>query len=177
MRRILFIACLLLIASIGNAQMIRIGAKAGMNFSSFGGDKALENATGYHLGLSSQFNLPLVGLGVQPEVQFVSTKSNGGSINYFEIPVNLRYQILPLQIVRPIVLIGPYWGYAVGFGGNLNKNVISRTNWGFGFGAGIEIKKFQLVGRYALGLSNISKISNETLRNNAFTISLVYFFK
>jgi hypothetical protein len=158
---------------IGNIHaQLRFGVKAGVNFSKFSATEQILQTKGaaWQVGLASQFKIPLIGLGIQPELLYSVNQGEDNSIGYFTIPVNLRWQPLPIPFIKPVILAGPYFGYAVNFKGFDN---IERFDWGIGLGAGLEIWKLQIEGRYNWGLQNISIHS---LRNNVFTLSAIYFF-
>jgi hypothetical protein len=164
---------------IGNIHaQLRFGVKAGVNFSEFSTKEQILQTKGsaWQVGLASQFNLPLIGLGIQPELLYSVNKGDDNSIGYFTVPLNIRWQPLPIPLIKPVVLVGPYFGYAVNFKGSENfKDNIKRFDWGIGLGAGVEIWKLQIEGRYNLGLQNIN-VSNFDLKNKVFTLSAIYFF-
>jgi hypothetical protein len=179
MKRILLILIALMFTGNIYAQF-RFGVKAGANFSEFNTkEQTLNKGSAWQVGLASQFKIPLIGLGIQPELLYSVNKNKEGnnSIEYFTVPVNLRWQILPIPVIKPVILAGPYFGYAVNFKG-LNSD-ISRFDWGIGLGGGIEIWKLQLEGRYNWGLKNIGKNVDEfgkSIKNKVFTLSAIYFF-
>jgi hypothetical protein len=178
MKKILLI--LIAFMFIGNVHaQLRFGVKAGVNFSKFNTQEQALNANGtaWQVGLASQFKIPLVGLGIQPELLYSVNQGKGNSIGYFTVPINLRWQPLPIPFVKPIILAGPYFGYAVNFKGlgNNEKN-IQRFDWGIGLGAGVEIWKLQIEGRYNWGLQNLALNNLSSLKNNVFTLSAIYFF-
>lgn len=180
---VLLVICSL-IAGTADAQ-IRFGIKGGVNFANFKYDGissvSFDNATGWQAGVMAQFTLPIVQLGIQPELLYTVKKSkiddDTNSIGYFEIPVNLRWAI-GLKFFRPYLLAGPYFGYAVNFSGDsFNKDNISRTDWGIGVGGGVELWKLQLGLRYSWGLQNVAKDSgDDKLKNNVFSITAGLFF-
>lgn len=175
MKKIFFLSLLSIVLVCGSATaQFKFGVKGGLNFTNFNSAKDFDNSTGWHLGLVSQVSIPVVGLGLQPELLYTVAKSGEGSINYIQIPINIRYQLIPGPI-RPIILAGPYFSYASNFSGVFNGNT-QRLDWGLGLGAGVEIWKIQFAGRYSWGLQNISKADDVNIKNNAFTLSLAYFF-
>jgi hypothetical protein len=173
-KTLLFLVVCLLTGNI--YAQFRIGVKAGVNFSEFNTkNQVLQNegsGTSWQTGLAAQFKIPLIGLGIQPELLYSVNRDKGSSIGYFTVPLNLRWQPLPIPLIKPVILAGPYFGYAVNFKGFEN---IERFDWGIGLGAGVEIWKLQLEGRYNWGLQNV-KISDFSIKNNVFTLSLIYFF-
>jgi len=182
MKRVLLIFVLFLFAESVHAQL-RFGLKAGLNYTNFGSDmgELLDTkGTSLQVGLVSQFKIPIVGLGIQPELLYSVNKGGDNSIGYFNVPINIRWQPLPIPLVKPILLVGPYFGYAVNFKG-FSKENIEKFDWGIGLGAGVEIWKLQIAGRYSWGLKNIAiksvqDIGNVSLKNNVFSLSLAYLF-
>jgi hypothetical protein len=174
---IMLVAACLFTGSI-HAQL-RFGVKAGVNFSEFNTKEQVlqKDGTAWQVGLASQFKIPLIGLGIQPELLYSINKGDDKSIGYFTVPLNIRWQPLPIPVVKPILLVGPYFGYAVNFKGlNDLKENINRFDWGIGLGVGLEIWKLQIEGRYNWGLQDISKRILQPLSNRVFTLSAIYFF-
>ena len=167
---IIVMACFL---SQADAQ-VRFGVKVGMNFDSFE-DAKVKNSVGWEVGPMLQLMVPVIGLGVQPELLYISKKYGGDGIGYFDIPVNLRYE-LNLVVVRPYFVAGPYFGFVVhadrDFENKINKE---KTGWGLNFGGGIELWKLQFEMRYSLGMNDIGLMGTD-LKNNTFTLSLGYLF-
>jgi hypothetical protein len=180
MKKILLMFVALLFAGIVNGQL-RFGVKAGVNFSKFNTEEQTLKTEGaaWQIGLVSQLKIPLIGLGVQPELLYSINKGKDNSIGYFNVPINLRWQPLPIPLIKPIILVGPYFGYAVNMKGFKKEN-INRFDWGIGLGAGVEIWKLQIEGRYNWGLQNINSLKDAAkdfdIKNNLFTLSATYFF-
>jgi len=162
---------------------VKFGIKAGLNFDTFSPKNAkqdlkFENSTGWQVGALLKINVPVVGLGIQPEVLYsvknadVNTEPN--SIRYFEIPVNLRWE-LNLLVVRPFLMGGPYFGYAVNTTGKIFDSEIDRFDWGIGLGGGVEIWKLQLGARYSWGLQDVG-VQDFKMKNNTFNVSLAILF-
>lgn len=164
---------------------VKFGIKGGLNFENFNFDSAkddltLDNAIGWQVGALLQFKVPVVGLGVQPELLYTVKKADvndeSSSIHYFEIPLNIRWEF-NLIMIRPYVLGGPYFSYAVNFNGDdVFKSQLNRFDWGIGLGGGVEIWKLQLGLRYSWGLQNISSVSDFELKNNTFSLTLGFLF-
>ena len=160
---------------------IRFGIKGGINSDS----PKVENAsasfaqsTGWHAGAMVQIMLP-TGLGVQPELLYtaknmdIAGKKNG--IGYFEIPVNLRYEI-NLVLVRPYFTFGPHFSRPL----NVSKLLEPMVNkdewdWGLGIGGGIEIWKLHTGLRYSWGMKDMG-VSNFEMKNRTFMVSLGLLF-
>jgi hypothetical protein len=179
MKRILLILVTVLLVGSVQAQF-RLGVKAGVNFSEFNSENQTlqKDGAAWQAGLAAQFKIPLIGLGIQPELLYSVNKGDSKSIGFFTVPVNLRWQPLPIPLIKPVILVGPYFGYAVNFKGFNNlKNNIKRFDWGIGLGGGVEIWKLQIEGRYNWGLQELGKrIQEFNLKSNVFTLSAIYFF-
>ncbi|MDR0726150.1 MAG: PorT family protein [Prevotellaceae bacterium] len=179
MKKILLI--LVAFMFIGSIQaQLRFGIKAGVNFSEFNSKKQelQTDGTAWQVGFASQLKIPLIGLGIQPELLYSVNKGKDNSIGYFTVPVNIRWQPLPIPVIKPVILAGPYFGYAVNFKGFDNfKDDIKRFDWGIGLGLGVEIWKLQIEGRYNWGMQDIGeKLKKLDLKSNVFTLSAIYFF-
>ena len=177
-RYLVFMILSMLLCGTATSQ-IRFGIKGGVNFTDFNWSSNLassnvNNATGWQAGAMLQFKLPIVGIGLQPELLYTVSKTNEGRAGYFQIPVNLHWQIIGGPI-KPIVMVGPYFGYAVDLSEGW-RDSLEKTDWGVGIGGGVEVWKLQAMLRYSWGLQNISKASEFSLNNNVFTVSLGYFF-
>ncbi|MDR2424496.1 MAG: PorT family protein [Prevotellaceae bacterium] len=173
MKKLLF-SFILFSLTIGYAQaQFRFGIKAGANFSTLSTkvDTLKKSCNGFQFGIAPQLKIPLLGLGIQPEILY--TINSGEKLSdYINIPVNIRWQPLPLPLIKPVILAGPYFGYAVNI---KEKNMITPVDWGIGIGAGVEVWKLQVEARYSLGLKNVSKSDLLKLKNSKFSLSLVYF--
>jgi Outer membrane protein beta-barrel domain len=117
---------------------------------------------------------------------FPSIKIN---INYFEIPLNFLYKFpLGSESNKFFVNLGPYIGYAIS--GNFSDGTDSKDlkigttttdnvtpfDLGLNFGAGVNLGKLLINLNYGLGLSNISSLNNENVKNTNLSLCLGYFF-
>ena len=209
--------------TVTNAQDLKIGAKAGVNISSLGGDKipGLENKSkiGLHLGgvgvymLSDKF-------GVQAELLYSSfggkqtesfsdedgsyTYESKTKLNYISLPLmgkfyateSLSFEAGPrvaflLSANEEFEETDTFDGETETFSGEADiSKGIKGLDFGFNVGASYELESglfFSL--RYTLGLSNIydgvlfdgdgdiiDDLGSFTQKNNAFQISVGYFF-
>ena len=167
-----------------NAQ-VKFGIKGGLNFDKFKFDENtknklnLENASGWQAGALLQIKIPVVGIGVQPELLYTVCKTNidtePHSIHFFEVPIMLQWG-LDLMIVRPYIQGGPYFGYVLKADGPTFDDKIGKNDWGIALGAGIDIWKFQFGARYQWGLQNVSSVTDFELKNNRLNLSLGFRF-
>ena len=167
MKRFFCIAALVAVLSVfcdkAYAQH-NYGVVGGFTFSELNGKNVNRGMmTQYHAGLTYKLSLPL-GFAVQPSVLYqvrgAKTKdalrqSFDMSVGYVEIPVSLQWGP-DLLLFRPFLDVTPFVGFAVNnkFSSSVSgirKNVwdaMSRWEYGLGLGVGLEIWKFQVVGRY-----------------------------
>ena len=204
MKRLLAVAfvCAVFILSAAQLSAQKIGVVGGATFSSI---QNVENSsrTGWNLGVTSQFKLPL-GFSIQPSLVYNSKAAQFGagvaqvglSVNYLELPVALQWGP-DLLIFRPFVEAVPFVGYALAGRGAVDASLI-KTEWsvddlqrfayGVGLGGGLEIWRFQINCRYNWNLGSIfnekGKVVDLPNRDDAFvdenfggvTLSLAFFF-
>lgn len=164
------------------------------------------NLTGYHFGIVYQKMPKKNGLGVEIGALLSqkgstfsydsidatnSTKEGYRELNYLEVPLNLRYRIT-FGFIGIYGFGGVYGGYTLN-GKTVNetdnitsdetfKSLPDRIDYGYNFGAGLELfKKIQLGGTLSQGLKNtVSSIFNlpqpETATNRVVSVNLVYLF-
>lgn len=206
-RNLLLIVACLLVSLQGFCQF---GVKAGMNFNSLGDVKAdydksaianslesaVQNKTGFHVGVLYKFQIPLVGVAVQPELIYSQTKGDvkleySGlsamksevSVDYLQLPVSLQWG-LDLILLRPFIQVVPYIGYCINKDTSI-KDLKLKTNdfnYGVGLGAGLDVWKLQVSGRYCWDLGNMADYEWNGLstlkggKNKGFQLSLALFF-
>lgn len=184
---------MLLGLGVANAQS-RFGIKAGLNFNSISdvkiGDKktTMDNKTGFHAGVIYQAKLPL-GFALQPELLY--TSKNAGKddaelkMRYFQLPVNVQWGA-DLVMFRPYLQVSPYIGYAFSNGSSkalkeLTGITFNKFAYGIGVGAGLEIWKFQISGRYCWDLGTVASFKEKGVefgnaKNKGFELSLAFLF-
>ena len=201
MKRLFVLIAVLAIAVTANAQS-GFGIKGGLNFDSMSDIKTnnyestIDGRTGFHVGILYKIKLP-AGLALQPELLYTSKKSKietntntsyNASLQYLQLPVNIQWGI-DLVILRPFIQVSPYIGYAIAKGnkfkdfdwGNFNK-----FEYGIGLGAGVEIWRFQVSGRYCWDLGKIGDFNKNDVpdqlknldkaKHRGFELSLAYMF-
>jgi opacity protein-like surface antigen len=177
MKKIFLIAVLTIIGvSNVQAQEVTFGAKAGLNFSNLrakvnGNTASSKGRTGFYVGALADIKVSEM-FHVQPEVLFSMAGSKAAKVNSIEIPVMAKVYVaqgLSLQA-------GPQLGFIVG--GDIAKNARKSVNFGLNFGAGYELPEVGVFfdARYNLGLSNISKLTNSTLKTKGFQVGIGYRF-
>lgn len=200
------IAVLLSVFLLSTAVYGQFGIKAGLNFNSMKDfnvnelQSSFEGKTGFHVGVLYKLNLPL-GFALQPELMYTQ---KGGSIdlggresgdiqmNYLQLPVNLQWGV-DLVLFRPFIMVSPYIGYAIAKGDGFKDVEWSNLNkfeYGVGLGAGLDIWKFQVSGRYCWDLGTMSDFKGDNFgegaedafkalnngKNRGFELSIAFLF-
>lgn len=208
MKKILLIVTALMLISVPGFS--QLGIKGGFNFTSFGDidlgkdatfKSATEKKTGYHVGLLYKVKVPVIGLTIQPELLFsqvnstVSIMENNSTtsspveasgdmkLSYLQLPVGLQFGV-DLMLFRPFLQVVPYIGYSFANDNN-SKNLewdVNRFRYGIGLGAGLDIWKLQVSGRYCWDLGKAADFKwNGTKtfkggKNKGFELSLALLF-
>ena len=112
-RRVLIMMLVVLFTSVAAQAQLKFGLTAGMRFdrlkevkktgSSILGDDY--NMNGYYVGLKLDLNTP-VGFGVDLGVNFCNRNINDDNEWGMEVPINLKYNINILPVVKPYLLAG-----------------------------------------------------------------------
>lgn len=192
-------------------SQIRFGLKAGVNINSLHFNKNIgqdifssENRAGFAGGIMMEFNLPIVGLGLDASAMYSHRSDDLGYYtenstlkrDYFTFPINLKYKLsLPVlgNVVKPFATTGPEFSFLIN--DNFKKFNLSTTfdgkkmstAWNVGFG--IEImNKVQLHANYSIGLTNAleavgitsDQYDNETFQTRGkdkyWTVTAAYLF-
>jgi hypothetical protein len=173
--KIIFLAIGLCFLTTSFSQGLNFGIKGGASINKLTGKSFKEEFSfGYHLGAFA--TLKLGGkLALQPEVLFnqinVDTASNYSAVSptfnkvkdvqlkYLSIPVLLNYNLSNLFALQ----VGPQFGILI----DQNKDMLQNGEDAFKKGdfsmvGGLQLKllKFIIYGRYVVGLSDISDVSN-----------------
>lgn len=191
---LMFVA--LMTVTTANAQ-VKFGLKGGLNvtnmsFSSDVIDK--DNQTGFFVGPTLKFTLPIVGLGIdasalydQRDAKIEDEKVSQKSIN---IPINVRYNFGFSSVAGVYVAAGPQFGFNVGdknFGdltdGSSYK--LKDSNFSVNLGAGVSLLSHLEIGftyNIAIGKTGEAtkiidsvKEASDT-RSNAWQVSAAYYF-
>ena len=137
------------------------GVTAGASFLGLK-DISVDATTGYHAGLTYQFDLPF-GFSIQPALLYHMKSSvieeaytNGSRLDfktgYLELPLSVQWGP-DLILFRPFLDVTPFVGY--GLTNNIAENVsndkwdgLNRLEYGLGVGLGLDVWKLQVIGRY-----------------------------
>lgn len=201
MKKVFFVIALALLSTSLFAQN-GFGVKAGLNFNSMS-DISLndpkgsyDGKTGFHVGAFYKVGLPL-GFALQPELLYTQKGGTVASLpdvpktdvkmHYVQLPVNIQWGV-DLVLFRPFLLVSPYIGYAIAKGDGFSDIKWSNFNkfeYGIGLGAGLEVWKFQVSGRYCWDLGKIGTFKEDMknlnsvmkdAKNKGFELSIAYIF-
>lgn len=206
MKKILLFAAFAAFAlTDGYSQELRIGAKAGVNFASLGGDETddLDGKTGFHIG--GLVEIPITEkFAVQPELLYsaVGAKYEESEeflgetysyeeklkLDYITIPIMAKYYIiegLSVELGPQIgILVSAKAEYEASGGGESEsdeedvKEFYNSLDLGAGLGASYRLPMGVFFSaRYVLGFSNIYEDSGDFKnQNNVIQLSAGYSF-
>ena len=189
----LMIAVCIGMAMPAQAQ-IHFGVKGGLNlskasFSNVGENFKKDNFTGFFIGPMAEFNIPIVGLGVDASLLFaqrgikvsegnddITVKQNG-----IDIPVNLKYTIGLGSLAGIYLAAGP--DFYFDFAGNKTVEGMrtdkKKAEVGINVGAGLKLLNHLQVGaNYNIPLGNTADIegTNASYKTKTWQVSVAYIF-
>lgn len=202
--KMMMLVVLMSTAITANAQL-KFGLKGGLNVSSMSFDKDVfesSNRTGFFLGPTLRFNLPVVGLGFdlsalynQRKSEISASSSASGEAETLktksiEVPLNVRYGIGLSSIANIFFFAGPQVGFNVGDKEHkLTSNstwTLSDSNFSVNLGAGVTLlSHLQLSANYNIACGKtgdvtfsdaVSSITKSSGRSNSWQIGLAYYF-
>ncbi len=157
------------------AQGFKVGVKVGTDIQKLSGKTfSQEFAYGYHVGAAFEIGISKK-LGIQPEVLFSSVSIDTGSsfsdiyhfdnikkakLQYIRIPLLLTFKPNPFMVLQ----LGPQYSILKSADKNLLENgqqAFKEGDFSMMGGLQINISKFRIYGRYAVGLTNLNDIDNQ----------------
>jgi len=206
MKKIILSAALLMAVgfSVNAQESIKFGIKAGVNFSTFGGDADnADSRTGFHAGAVAEFKLS-ENFSVQPELLYsqlgAKTEYNeSDGLGIYRVEETAKYDYIALPILAKYYIIeglsieaGPQVGFLINAKGETKisaggesgtseadvKDLTKSVDFGVAAGLAYDLPMgvfFQA--RYYAGLSNTyDGEGNADIKNSAFQISVGYKF-
>lgn len=196
---LLFAIVLMAVAPV-QAQ-VKLGVKGGLNITNMSLNSDIvssSNRTGFFIGPTLKFTLPVVGLGIDAAALYDQreAKSNDKTIKTqnINVPINLRYIIGLGSIAGIYFAAGPQFGFNVG-NKNIENNVnTTTTTWNFkdsnfsiNLGTGVMLLKHLEIGAnynivcgktgdVTVKKATDSVTSTSKNRSNAWQISAAYYF-
>ena len=206
--KILFIAVVAAIAMAAPASaQFRFGITGGLTINELNFKDATAtsikdqlkdtgNHSGYTVGLTTEFTVPLIGIGGDASVLYThrvfgyqneSLKNFNTDADLIEIPIHLRYKLaLPAisSIVSPLIFTGPSFGFRVSdeIAEEL-KTKSCQVLWDLGLGVEL-FKHLQVTAKYSWGINDFvehyvpnSGINTQQLgKANCWTIAAAIMF-
>lgn len=193
-------ALLLTLAAAWTAQpahaQVRFGVKGGLNVSSMSFSKDVyqsDNRTGFFIGPTAGFTVPLVGVGLEVSALYNQTRSqvansrNAASDNVksFELPVSLKWSFGAGSLLGAYVAVGPQFGWNIGrrtFGQFIDDHLRLKDRYTtFNAGAGIQLLRHLQAGiNYNFSLSKTGQLQTDNeefkVKRNTWQVSLAYLF-
>jgi hypothetical protein len=183
MKKLLFVAVTIFVLNSIQAQGIKLGVKVGANLTDVSGVSFKDGYKfGYHAGFFSELMLTKK-FGIQPEVLFSETNLRAGDslgslyngisitdiakvkLQYISIPILLDYKPIPFLTLQA----GPQFGILMNqtkpFSANA-KDAFKKGDLSLLLGAQLNVFKFRIYARYAVGLSDINDFDNKEKWNS-----------
>lgn len=168
-----------------NAQEIKFGAKAGLNFAFITGDNSedFDPTSDFNFGILAEIPISEK-FSFQPELLYsgqgydTSINSEGYiGLNYLNIPLLAKYYVSEKLSVEA----GPQIGFLLSTKGGTKdyKGLFKTTDFGLSFGMSYKLNNgLNFSARYNQGLSNINNVDgvSDKNRNGVFQLSIGYFF-
>lgn len=192
---VMLVAMLATLGCLPGKSQVRVGVRAGFTLDKMRFDRNIissDNRMGYHAGLLLDFNIPVVGLGVEASVMYTH-RNNRLTDNdriykrhYIDIPVYARYRMALRgieHVVAPLFYTGP--AFSVLFSENAPANYKnSKTYLSWDVGGGVDLfRHLRVTVTYGLGMSRALKVINReydgeqvTGKDSHWTLSAAYLF-
>ena len=184
---------LLIAVCIGMAMpaqaQIHFGVKGGLNlskasFSNVSENFKKDNFTGFFIGPMAEFNIPVVGLGVDASLLFAQRGikiSDGGEEatvkqNGLDIPVNLKYNIGLGSLLGLYVAAGPDFYFDFEKTSKVDKK---KAEVGINVGAGVKLLNHLQVGaNYNIPLGKTASFEDVegSYKTKTWQVSVAYIF-
>ena len=173
-----------------NAQ-IKFGVQAGLNVSNVTGvddlKGAIESRTGFFVGPTVKFTLPIVGLGIDASALYdqregeVVEGNNKETLKAqsIQIPINLRYGIGLGSVAEVFAFAGPQFGFNIGsnkkFEDIKQEWTLKSSNLSANVGLGLTVLS-KLQAKKVTPLEGAKQVFNGSAKINTWQMSLAYFF-
>ena len=202
------LAFLCLFASMPAAAQFNFGVKGGVNLAerpTLNAEEfksSVKGSTGWYVGPTAKFIIPVVGLGFEANVLYSQTnieiEGQNMQTQSIDVPLYLRYELsLPVinNYVEPFIAVGPQFGWNIGEKSITLENIanlasseynIKDSNISLNFGLGVILfDHLQIHGNYNLALGKTADITGTVLnlrkeitevKTNTWQVSLAYIF-
>ena len=206
MKKFFTLVVLLATMTVAAQAQVKFGVKGGLNLTNMKFDNSIvdkSNQTGFFIGPTINFTLPVVGLGIDASALYDqrSAKIEGSDDKLkqqsIQIPVNLRYGFGLGNTASFYIFAGPQFGFNIGDKTtNLLNNALEwrlkDSNLSANLGVGLMLlNHLQVSANYNIALgttgeTNVNVLSSTTstvanlvtgkTKANAWQLSVAYFF-
>ena len=175
MKKTIFLSiALLFLAANTQAQLLKLGVKAGLNYANFSGTEIQTDAiTSYHAGLVAEIKL-MDKFAIQPELLYTTQGATyktalgdfENELGYIAIPV-----LAKIYLSKSFSLeLGPQASFLLNEKNDFNLNDSNTFDFAIDMGLGLKVtKNIFIQGRYVLGLTEVS--SNADAKNSVLQLS------
>ena len=185
MKKILLAAVLFIATSATiQAQLLKLGVKAGVNFANQTGDfpEAIdkEGITSYHAGLVAEVKL-LEKFAIQPELLY---STQGATYKFADAQEDFKNELayLSIPVMAKIYMtkslsleVGPQASFLLSQKNDVDFEDANTFDFALNAGLGLKITESIFVqGRYSLGLTDVSP--NADIRNSVIQLSAGFMF-
>lgn len=162
MKKTIFLTiALLFLAANAQAQLLKLGVKAGLNYANFSGTEIQTDAiTSYHAGLVAEIKL-LDKFAIQPELLYTTQGATYNTalgdfkneLGYIAIPVLAKIYLSDSFSLE----VGPQASFLLNEKDKFNVNDANTFDFAIDAGLSFKITKNLFIqGRYVLGLTEVS---------------------
>lgn len=200
MKRIITIIAVACVAFAMPAQaQVKFGLKGGLNLTAIstdGSSQFLSNQTGFFVGPTVKFTVPIVGLSFDASALYDQRQGkytgNGDDrtfkVQTVQIPINIRYGVGLSSLVNVFAFAGPQFGFNIG---DKSKDLLSAkwnlksSNISGNVGIGATVfSKLQITANYNFQLSKTGEMEylatpeteTKKVNFNSWQLGLGYFF-
>ena len=204
MKKFFTLVVLLATMTVASQAQVKFGVKGGLNLTNMKFDNSVtnkSNQTGFFIGPTLNFTLPVVGLGIDASALYDqrSAKIDGSEDKLkqqsIQVPINLRYGFGLGNTASIYIFAGPQFGFNIG---DKSANIIDNalewrlkdSNLSANVGLGLMLlNHLQVSANYniALGTTGESSVISTTAstvgdlvtgktKANAWQLSVAYFF-
>ena len=202
MKKILTLIVMAVAFAAPSQAQVKFGAMAGLNmtnmsFTESGASEAVKSRTGFFIGPTVKFTVPIVGLSVDGAALYDQREAKSGDetikAQSIQVPINVRYGFGLSSMLNIFAFAGPQFGFNIGDKTKeLQKDVANWTlkssNLSANIGIGATVAghlQVKLNYNIALGKTgevevwNATKAAWDTVNGgkaNAWQVSAAYFF-
>ena len=169
------------------------GIQAGLNMTNVSTSDlngSVKSRTGFFVGPTIKFTLPIVGLGIDASALYDQREGKSGTETIksqsLQIPVNVRYGIGLGSIAEVFAFAGPQFGFKLSGDKNFGSEewTLKSSNLSANIGIGATVlSKLQAKLNYNIALGKTGEFKDKDIAKeigsakfNAWQISLAYFF-